>query len=84
MCTKYEAQIASSVVTSFSSLCIINGIRVLYFETIGYTPLAISILLLTFIPTAVMLKNSRRHCHEFSYCYASIFIEANYMAYSWK
>ncbi|MED2447632.1 aromatic acid exporter family protein, partial [Bacillus thuringiensis] len=26
------------------------------FETIGYTPLAISILLLTFIPTAVMLK----------------------------
>ncbi|WP_144569132.1 aromatic acid exporter family protein [Bacillus pseudomycoides] len=26
------------------------------FETIGYTPLAISLLLLTFIPTAVMLK----------------------------
>lgn len=38
------------------SLCVINGIRVLYFETIGYTPLAISVLLLTFIPTAVMFK----------------------------
>ena len=56
MCTKYEAQITSSVVTSFLACVLSMAFAFCIFETIGYTPLAISILLLTFIPTAVMLK----------------------------